>query len=60
MIVPAQAVRVVAATKPMDASKGHDGLAAIVEPSLGPTAFRADRRVLLEARRPDQGAALGR
>jgi len=35
MIVPAQAVRVVVATKPADFRKGHDGLAAIVERELG-------------------------
>jgi transposase len=35
MIVPAQAVRVVVATKPVDFRKGHDGLAAIVERELG-------------------------
>jgi transposase len=34
MIVPAQAVRVVVATKPVDFCKGHDGLAAIVEREL--------------------------
>jgi len=28
MIVPAQAVRVVIATRPIDFRKGHDGLAA--------------------------------
>ena len=35
MIVPAQAVRVVVATKPVDFRKGHDWLAAIVERELG-------------------------
>jgi transposase len=35
MIVPAQAIRVVVATAPVDAPKGHDGLAAIVERGLG-------------------------
>lgn len=30
MIVPAQAVRVVIATRPVDFRKGHDGLAALV------------------------------
>ena len=35
MIVPAQAVRVVVATKPVDFRKGHDGLAAVVERDLG-------------------------
>ena len=35
MIVPAQAVRVVIATKPVDFRKGHDGLAALVQSELG-------------------------
>ncbi len=35
MIVPAQAIRVVIATRPVDFRKGHDGLAAIVERDLG-------------------------
>jgi transposase len=35
MIVPAQAIRVVVATAPVDFRKGHDGLAAIVERELG-------------------------
>lgn len=35
MIVPAQAVRVVVATKPVDFRKGHDGHAAVVERDLG-------------------------
>jgi transposase len=34
MIVPAQTVRVVVATKPVDFRKGHNGLAAIVEREL--------------------------
>ncbi len=35
MIVPAQAVRVVIATKPVDFRKGHDGLAALAQKELG-------------------------
>ena len=35
MIVPAQAVRVVIATKPVDFRKGHDGLAALARNELG-------------------------
>ena len=35
MIVPAQAVRVVIATKPVDFRKGHDGLAALAQNELG-------------------------
>lgn len=35
MIVPAQAVRIVIATKPVDFRKGHDGLAAVVQNELG-------------------------
>jgi transposase len=35
VIVPAQAVRVVIATKPVDFRKGHDGLAALAERELG-------------------------
>lgn len=31
MIVPAQSVRIVVATKPVDFRKGHDGLAAVAE-----------------------------
>lgn len=34
MIVPAQAVRVVIATKPVDFRKGHDGLAALAQNEL--------------------------
>ena len=35
MIVPAQAVKIVIATKPVDFRKGHDGLAAVAERALG-------------------------
>ncbi|MEM6933602.1 MAG: IS66 family insertion sequence element accessory protein TnpB [Pseudomonadota bacterium] len=35
MIVPAQGVKVVIATKPVDFRKSHDGLAAVVEKQLG-------------------------
>jgi transposase len=35
MIVPAQAVRVVIATRPVDFRKGHDGLAALAQNELG-------------------------
>lgn len=35
MIIPAQHVRIVVAVKPVDFRKGHDGLAAIVQASLG-------------------------
>lgn len=35
MIVPAQAVRIVVATRPVDFRKGHDGLAAVVQRDLG-------------------------
>ena len=35
MIYPAQAVRIVIATKPVDFRKGHDGLAALAERELG-------------------------
>ena len=35
MIVPAQAVRVVIATKPVDFRKGHDELAALAQNELG-------------------------
>ena len=35
MIVPAQAVKIVIATKPVDFRKGHDGLAAVAERELG-------------------------
>ena len=35
MIVPAQAVRVVIATRPVDFRKGHDGLAALAQRELG-------------------------
>ena len=35
MIVPAQAVKIVIATKPVDFRKGHDGLAAVAERDLG-------------------------
>ncbi len=35
MIVPAQAVKIVVATKPVDFRKGHDGLAAVAERALG-------------------------
>ena len=35
MIVPAQKVRVVIATRPVDFRKGHDGLAAVAERELG-------------------------
>lgn len=34
MIVPAQAVRVVIATRPVDFRKGHDGLAALAQREL--------------------------
>ena len=35
MIVPAQVVKIVIATKPVDFRKGHDGLAAVAERELG-------------------------
>ena len=35
MIVPAQAVKIVIATQPVDFRKGHDGLAAVAERELG-------------------------
>ena len=35
MIVPAQAVRVVIVTRPVDFRKGHDGLAALAQRELG-------------------------
>ena len=35
MIVPAQAVKIVIATQPVDFRKGHDGLAAVAERALG-------------------------
>jgi transposase len=35
VIVPAQSVRIVVATKPVDFRKGHDGLAAVAEKELG-------------------------
>ena len=35
MIIPAQAIKIVIATKPVDFRKGHDGLAAYVEKELG-------------------------
>jgi transposase len=35
VIVPAQAVKIVIATKPVDFRKGHDGLAAVAERALG-------------------------
>ena len=35
MIVPAQHVRIVVATKPVDFRRGHDGLAATVQRELG-------------------------
>jgi transposase len=35
VIVPAQAVRVVIATKPVDFRKGHDGLATLAQNELG-------------------------
>jgi transposase len=35
VIVLAQAVRIVIATKPVDFRKGHDGLAAVVQNELG-------------------------
>ncbi len=35
MIIPAQAVKIVVATKPVDFRKGHDGLAAVVQNELG-------------------------
>lgn len=34
MITPAQAVRIVIATKPVDFRKGHDGLAALAQSAL--------------------------
>jgi hypothetical protein len=73
VIVPAQAVRVVIATKPVDFHKGHDGLAALaqnelgLDPHSGLIVFGAalepvarSRLTPLEARRQDQGAGLGR
>jgi len=35
MIIPAQSVRILVATRPVDFRKGHDGLAALVQNSLG-------------------------
>jgi transposase len=35
VIIPAQAIKIVIATKPVDFRKGHDGLAAYVEKELG-------------------------
>ena len=35
MIIPAQTLRIVIATKPVDFRKGHDGLAAVVQKELG-------------------------
>jgi transposase len=35
VIVPAQHVRIVVATKPVDFRRGHDGLAATVQRELG-------------------------
>jgi len=35
MIIPAQSLRIVIATKPVDFRKGHDGLAAVVQKELG-------------------------
>ena len=35
MIIPAQNVKVIIATQPVDFRKGHDGLAAVVQNELG-------------------------
>lgn len=57
MIAPANRVRILVATKPIDFRKGHDGLAALVKTELGRDPFtgtvfvfrsrRADRLKLL-------------
>lgn len=35
MIIPAHSVRILIATRPVDFRKGHDGLAALVQTTLG-------------------------
>jgi len=57
MMLPANGLRIVVATKPVDFRKGHDGLAALVSNALGEKPFsgtvfvfrskRADRLKLL-------------
>jgi transposase-like protein len=61
MIVPAQAVRVAIATRPIDFRRGHDSLAAYVqnELKLDPHSG-ALHRLPLAAWRPDQGSGLER
>lgn len=62
VIVPAQAVRIVIATRPVDFRKGHDGLAAVVEHELGldphsgiVAVFRSKRGDRIKSRPPRRG-----
>ena len=50
MIIPAQAIKIVIATKPVDFRKGHDGLAAYVEKELGLKAYSGIVVVFVVAR----------
>ena len=53
MIIPAQAIKIVIATKPVDFRKGHDGLAAYVEKELGLKAY-SGIVVVFRAKRADR------
>ena len=53
MIVPAQAIKIVIATKPVDFRKGHDGLAAYAEKELKLKAY-SGIIVVFRAKRADR------
>lgn len=53
MIAPAQALRIVIATKPVDFRKGHDGLAAVAQNELGLDPF-SGLVVVFRAKRGDR------
>ena len=53
MITPAQSMRIVIATRPVDFRKGHDGLAALVQSELGLDPF-SGLIVVFRAKRGDR------